>query len=78
MSGKQGNLYERTKQESYEDSTLARVVNIDAITNILDDARSEFPRQTIYAVSAAWDAAVELWFKKWFGTFMDFQASEQT
>ncbi len=76
MSGRQGNLYEKVREESYEDSNLARVVNMDAIIPILDEAKSEFPRQTVYAVSAAWDVAVEIWFKKWFGTPMDSQISE--
>ena len=76
MSGRQGNLYEKVREESYEDSNLARVVNVGAIISILEEAKSEFPRQTVYAVSAAWDAAVEIWFKKWFGTPMDAQISE--
>jgi len=76
MSRKQGNLYEKVRQESYEDSTLARVVNLDAVIYILDEAKSEFPKRTIYAVSAAWEAAVEIWFKKWFGTPTDSQVSE--
>ncbi len=76
MSGKQGKIYERVRQESYEDSTPTRVVNVDGCIAILDEAKSEFPKQAVYAVSAAWDVAVEIWFKKWFGTPIDFQVSE--